>query len=235
MKVYIFTTPSHRFFYDRWFRPSLQTFNPTLEVDMTTYEQVCEDATLNTKGWLTTMHYKIDTILRGIQENMGSSMIHSDIDIQFFGDVLPDITKGLESNDIVFQKGGRTICMGFLACRCNQKTLTFFQTVKEQMIELEKHDEYCAKQLLNLPPEWYDTKGEAPRKYKNSYVTWDYLPMNRFVGGHQVAHSTAKSRFKPVSPDVLMHHATCTVFKYKPKQLEYVRDAMKTKYHKAYE
>lgn len=230
MKVYIFYTPSHRFFMDDWFMPSIKKFNPKLLVDVKEYKQTCDSATLNTAGWVETMHYKIDTIIRGVKENMGSTIIHSDIDIQFFGDVLPDIEKGLEENDVVFQKGGRTICMGFLACKCNEKTLSFFEKVKEEMIKQDKHDEFCAKQLLNLPPDLYDTKLHAPKKYKNSYIKWGYLPEKKFIGGKLIAESTAKGKFKPVPASTIMHHATCTVFKYKAKQLDYVRNYM-SKHH----
>jgi hypothetical protein len=226
MKVYIFFTESHRFFMDDWFLPSIKMYNPTLEIDIKEYEQKCETATLNTDGWIETMHFKIDTIIRGIEENMGSSIIHSDIDIQFFGDILPDITKGLEDKDVVFQKGGRTICMGFLACNCNDKTLAFFKIVKEEMTRLNKHDEFCAKQLLNLPAQLHDDKKEAARKYKNTWITWAYLPDNKFIGGKQVAESTAKGKFKPVPKGTVMHHATCTVFKYKTKQMDYVKTEM---------
>lgn len=226
MKVYIFFTESHRFFMDDWFLPSIKKYNPKLILDIKEYEQKCESATLNSAGWVETMHFKIDTIIRGIEENMGSVIIHSDIDIQFFGDILPDIEKTLESCDVVFQKGGRSICMGFLACKCTNETLAFFKKVKEEMARLNKHDEFCAKQLLNIPSDLHDDKMVAPKKYKNTWITWEYLPVDKFIGGKQVAESTAKGKFKPVPPGTLMHHATCTVFKYKTKQMEYVRDEM---------
>ena len=226
MKVYIFFTESHKFLMDDWFLPSLKKYNAKLEVDITEYEQKCASATLNQDGWLETMHYKIDTIIKGIEENMGSAIIHSDIDIQFFGYVLQDIQNGLAENDVVFQKGGRTICMGFLACKCNDKTLAFFKKIKEEMTKQQKHDEFCAKHLLNLPHDLRDHKLTAPKKYQNSWVKWDYLPTERFIGGHEVATSTAKGQWKKVPEGTLMHHATCTTFQYKTKQLQYVKDEM---------
>lgn len=226
MKVYIFFTEAYRFFIDDWFMPSFKHHNPSLTINVNEYPQICETALLNIDGLVEKMHYKIDTVIRGIEENMDDIIIYSDIDIQFFGDILPDIQKSLGDNDVVFQKGDRSICMGFLACHCNENTLTFFKKVKELITEKGMPIEFCTKQLMNLPPQLNDEKMDGPRKYKNSWIKWDYLPANRFINGKQVAASTAKGKFKSVPKETLMHHATYTTFKYKTKQLQYVKHQM---------
>ena len=57
--------------------------------------------------------------------------IHSDIDIQFFGNFIKDCSNEFakQNYDILFQIGGRSICMGFFICRANEKTKKFFTDI----------------------------------------------------------------------------------------------------------
>ena len=115
MKVYIFFTKSHKILLDEWFLPSIKD-EYNAELDITEFEQKCESGTLNTDGWLETMYYKIDTILKGINEHINKEnniFIHSDIDIQFFDNFIADCEELFKKTDcdILFQRGGRSICM----------------------------------------------------------------------------------------------------------------------------
>lgn len=119
------------------------------------YQQKCIEAKLNTDGWIETMYFKIDTIIRGISENINSDnniFIHSDIDIQFFGDFVKECQKiKYTDDDILFQKGGRSICLGFMVIKANNKTKNFFEEIKKTMIYNKVYDEKAAKFLLNIP------------------------------------------------------------------------------------
>ena len=233
MKVYIFYTDSHKILLDDFFLPSIKD-EYNAELDITKYVQKCPSGRLNSNGWIETIYFKIDTILKGINENINKQnniFIHSDIDIQFFGNFIEDCKNIFsQSNcDILFQKGGRSICMGFLICKANTKTKQFFTDIKSKMKANGKNDEYNAKELLNIPHNLSkkDLRKSIKRNgFDNPYsITWNYLPSKKYINGTQVAISTANENFKTPPQTTIMHHATYTTgVKNKIKQLNYVRN-----------
>lgn len=229
MKIYIFYTKSHKVFLDDWFLPSIKD---DFDIRNKEYEQVCKTAKLNEKGWNETMCYKIDTILRGIEETIDDKdniFIHSDIDIQFFGKIEETVRNLMKDNDVLFQKGGRSICMGFMVVRANEKTKKFFTKVRQMLKNKKINDERCSKKLLNIPDK-YDTSSNFSKTTKNKYIKWEYLPERKFVGGQLVAVSTSRGKFITPPHEMIMHHATTTIgTANKLKQLKYVRDYKKKK------
>jgi len=230
MKVYIFYTDSHKILLDDFFLPSIKD-EYNAELDITKFAQKCPSGKLNDDGWIETMYFKVDTILKGINENINKQnniFIHSDIDIQFFGDFIKDCKNIFsQSNcDILFQKGGRSICMGFFICKANTKTKQFFTDIKSKMKANGKNDEYNAKQLLNIPLGYSEKKVNKPDLFDNEYsIKWNYLPSKKYINGTHVAISTANEEFKPPPQTTIMHHATYTTgVENKIKQLKYVRD-----------
>jgi hypothetical protein len=232
MKVYIFYTKSHKILLDEWFLPSIKP-EYNADLDITEFEQKCQTAKLNSNGWLETMFFKIDTILKGINENIdkpNNVFIHSDIDIQFFGNFIKDCSNEFakQNYDILFQIGGRSICMGFFICRANEKTKKFFTDIKKKMKENKNNDEINAKLLLGIPKGFVEKKHYhfKRRPFKNNYdIKWGYLPLRKYISGKLVLISTTEERFKAPPISTIMHHATCTVgVKNKIKQLKYVRD-----------
>ncbi len=228
MKVYAFYTESHKILLNNWFLPSIKK-EYLAELDIVKFEQKCPLARLNESGWVETMHFKIDTIMKGISDNIdkpNNIFIHSDIDIQFFGNFIEDCTNIFEQQDcdILFQKGGRSICMGFFICRANSKTKKFFTDIKKKMIKNHKHDEYNAKSLLNIPHDYKELKVYKPNLFKNSYsLIWNYLPIDKYINGEHVSKSSANEIFIPPPHTTIMHHATSTLgIKNKIKQLKYV-------------
>ena len=230
MKVYIFYTDSHKILLDDFFLPSIKN-EYNAELNITKFEQKCPSGRLNSNGWIETMYFKVDTILKGINENINKQnniFIHSDIDIQFFGDFIKDCKNIFsQSNcDILFQKGGRSICMGFFICKANTKTKQFFTDIKSKMKANGKNDEYNAKQLLNIPLGYSEKKVNKPNLFDNEYsIKWNYLPSKKYINGTHVAISTANEEFKPPPQTTIMHHAAYTTgVENKIKQLKYVRD-----------
>jgi len=230
MKVYIFYTDSHKILLNDFFLPSIKD-EYNAELDITKFEQKCQSGTLNSDGWIETMYFKIDTILKGINENINKQnnvFIHSDIDIQFFGNFIKDCEKIFSQLDcdILFQKGGRSICMGFFICKANLKTAQFFTDIKSKMRENSKNDEYNAKKLLNIPHNYSEKRLNKPNLFNNIYsITWNYLPSNKYINGTHVAISTANEEFKIPPKTTIMHHATCTIgVENKIKQLKYVKN-----------
>ena len=106
MKVYIFYTDSHKILLDDFFLPSIKD-EYNAELDITKFEQKCPSGRLNSNGWIETMYFKIDTILKGINENINKQnniFIHSDIDIQFFGNFIEDCKNIFSSSRTVTSK-----------------------------------------------------------------------------------------------------------------------------------
>ena len=181
-------------------------------------------------GWIDTMFFKVDTIIKGITQNLGDEalFIHSDIDIQFFGPIEDILKKSAEECDMVFQKGARSINNGFFVCRANQKSLAFWKDVKEFMKKNGVHDEKASKTLLGLPLDFYDDANEAFNKFTNPYgIKWNYLPVDKFVGGQYCLESFESQKLVPPPKTTLMHHATSTVgFNGKIRQLDYVKKCL---------
>jgi len=227
MKLYTFYTDTHIKFLCDYFLSSLQD---NFELIIDKKSQLSENGVYMEKGWIDTMFFKVDTIIKGITENINnqSLFIHSDVDIQFFGLIEEEIIGDTNGYDIVFQKGARSINNGFFVCRANQKTLTFWKDVKKFMQENNVHDERASKTLLELPLDFYDDSNVAFKVFKNKYgIKWNYLPIDKFVGGQYCVESFESQKHIPPPLTVLMHHATSTIgFEGKINQLEYVKKIM---------
>lgn len=227
MKLYTFFTESHASFLCDYFIPSLRD-NFELHIDKK--EQLSKSGVYMENGWIDTMYFKVDTILKGIEENIDHEelFIHSDIDIQFFGPVEDAIVKASKNQDMVFQKGARSINNGFFVCRANAKNLQFWQDVKSFMKKHSVHDEKASKTLLGIPLELHDDTNSAYKQYNNSYsIKWNYFPVDRFVGGQYCVESFESQKLVCPPSTTLMHHATSTVgFKGKVRQLEYVKQCL---------
>ena len=228
MKIYSFYTDSHKVLLDDFFLPSIKKeYNCQLIIDK--YDQLCKTGKLNDKGWIDTMYFKIDTILKGIDDNIENNdyFIHSDIDIQFFGNFVKDCEELIKKSDcdILFQKGGRSICMGFFIAKSSEKLKKLFSDVEKEMKKQNENDEKITKKLLNIPKQSVDTKLNFPNEYKNYYnIKWNYLPENKYINGKKVAISTADSKFLIPPNETIMHHATNTMgLVNKIKQLNYVK------------
>lgn len=229
MKIYSFYTDSHKVLLDDFFLPSIKKeYNCQLVIDK--YDQLCETGKLNDKGWIETMYFKIDTILKGINDNKKNNdyFIHSDIDIQFFGNFVKDCEELIKKSncDILFQKGGRSICMGFFIAKSSEKLKKLFVDVKNEMKKQKENDEQIIKKLLNIPRKTVDIKLNFPNEFKNKYnIKWNYLPENKYINGKKVAISTADNKFLIPPKDTIMHHATNTMgLENKIKQLNYVKN-----------
>lgn len=225
MKLYTFYTDSHAEYLCKYFLPSIKD-----NFELTIYKkpQLSDSGVYMEGGWIDTMLYKVDTIISGIRENIHQHaiFIHSDIDIQFFGPIEPDILATIENYDIAFQKGARSINNGFFACVANEKTLQFWLDVKAYIIKNQVHDERASKALLGLPLDFYDDDNVAFRNFSNKYdLDWCYLPIEKFVGGQYIVESFESQKLTPPPATILMHHATSTLgYENKIRQLEYVRN-----------
>lgn len=225
MKLYTFYTDTHIHFLCDYFLPSLRD---NFELIIDKKDQLTKSGIYMEDRWIDTMFFKVDTIIKGITENINSNslFVHSDIDIQFFGPVEEEIIKCTNNYDMVFQKGARSINNGFFVCRANQKNLMFWRDVKDFMKENNVHDEAASKTLLGLPLDYYDNSNSAFKKFENKYkISWIYLPVDIFVGGQYCVESFESQKLISPPLTTLMHHATSTVgFEGKIRQLEHVKN-----------
>lgn len=230
MKLYTFYTNTHIKFLCDYFLPSLKD---NFELIIDKKNQLSESGIYMENGWIDTMFFKVDTIIKGIIENIDrqSMFIHSDVDIQFFGLIEEEIIRSIGDLDMVFQKGARSINNGFFVCRANRKTLMFWKDVKNFMKENNVHDERASKILLGLSPNYHDDANTAFKMFGNKYgIKWNYLSVDKFVGGQYCIESFESQKFISPPLTTLMHHATSTVgLERKINQLEHVKNIFHSK------
>lgn len=212
VKLYAFYTPSHEKFSREWFLPSL---DKEYELILECFDQECPSATIMHAGWKSVMLHKLDMILRGIKENWGEVFVHSDVDIQFFGQTKDVVLALMEGKDLVIQRDDPfgQVCTGFLACRGNERTLRLFEEIQRKVLEPNNnmHEQDWLNQLIYL---------------SNPFnIVWDYLPSEQFMGGGTYTGKLwTPGKDLPVPPTLLMHHANYTFGPAnKFEELKYVR------------
>lgn len=150
MKLYAIHTQSHEALCHEWFLPSV---GQEYELILRTQEQECVDGSYKSAGWTTTMLHKVEVTMDAIRENWGEIFVFSDVDIQFFKPTSALIQKQMKDFDLLYQRntplGG--VCAGFYACRANEKTLKFFQLVRERMLKVRSEDDQDATNALLHP------------------------------------------------------------------------------------
>lgn len=228
MKMYVFYTPSHEYFLENFFLPSIKDdYFLVLE----RHNQDCPTGIYENDGWNDTMKRKVELIIRAIKENPGKTFIHSDVDVQFFGRTKDLILKSISDKDIVFQRDrtenkekgfGGVYCAGFFACRGNERTLALFEDILTRMQDKNNTDN--DETLLNDMLE-HDNKHN---------VSFDYLPDIFWTPGIKYGDAGVMGKnvyaWEPgkeldVPSEIVMHHANWTKgVENKKMQLEYVKE-----------
>jgi len=222
MKLYCFYNDAHKVLFDNWFKPSIKD---DFEIKDKILTDDVIDITHKNNDFYKICIFKIVHILEAIEENINNNEIflYFDVDIQFFGKIEDRIEELMKDNDILFQKGGRSINIGMIVCRSSEKTKQFWLNVKTELIKTKLNDENICRYLLGL-----DNKVDQHCNYykrNNKYsIKWNYLPEKEFVGGHIVSISTSEDIFKKIPKEILVHHASYTMgLENKIKQLTYVK------------
>lgn len=159
---------------------------------------------------------KLYFLLEKIKENIGSIIIYSDVDIQFFRSCNNIILDLIDGNDLLFQSekvnSNKVINSGFIVIRCNENTLKMFKECSDMRID-KNVTSYFDQTIL----QYYITT--------NTYIRWTVLPIEFYNRSFGVA----------IPQNIVLHHATCTEPKtingreissleQKIKQLEAVRN-----------
>jgi hypothetical protein len=188
MKLYAVVTPSHRSLYERFFLPSLDT--NAFELNPCFLEQEGAGAFL-AEDWKSCIRFKLEKILESIHQNLGSIVVWSDIDIQFFG-LQPShiLSYFAQETDFVAQRwslADDVICGGFYSIRCSPRMYDFFTEVSMLTPERTGGNEQDAINLaLKTSPTRIRWRGFGPEFYSRSH-------------GIRIPHNA------------LLHHATCIV------------------------
>lgn len=194
MKVYTFLTESHKIFLNQFI--STFPFEDGLDLEIKFLPQECDSGSYHSKGWGRTMKRKVEYIIDALNNTKDDSfMIHSDIDIQFFGKIKSDLETIMnkENKDIFFQNDGHQVCMGFFICKKNKNILNLFTNV---LNDLENHmdDQFAVNHFLR----------------KND-INYGILPERYFTIGIRNSLWSGEDIKFNIPDNIIMHHANFTV------------------------
>jgi hypothetical protein len=189
IKIYTCHTPSHAGIFEDYFLASL----PGSLVLQSKVIAARESSDFGTPGFLQAIADKVELIKASINENIGSFIIWSDVDIVFLRDPAEEISAivaGHPDTDLWFQretsKPEKDVNAGFVVMRCTDKVDAFFRTVLALMRENPKlSDQDAINHLLQ----------------GNCEVIWDYLPGEFY----------ARSHGWPPKVRITLYHANCTM------------------------
>lgn len=154
--------------------------------------------------WFRALRKRHEYLYQAIKNNPGEIILSLDCDIQFFSQCRPVINQSVEGKDLVFQSEHwpptGEVNAGFVAIRCNDKTLDFYARVAEMKFEkMPLGDQTAINQLLRDKP--FDLR-------------WGVFPAKIWARSHGYA--------PPL--DIIAHHANCTSgTEAKVRQLKLIR------------
>lgn len=186
MKIY--------YFYNDSFFKMKQNFEDSFKDDFDRQVYKLDKNTNNKAGgggnvW----DFKTNMIVNAIQENDGEIILVSDIDIIFYQPVVDKIQELMKQKDILFQSEwlDRFVNIGFIAIRCCQKTLRFWEIVRNQIFLYKSWDQRVVNELL------YDFTFNMENRFE---MRWGRLPISFW------ARSLSGSKLN-VPNDIYLHHA----------------------------
>lgn len=188
MKIYTCYTPSHENIYREYFLSSLP--------DGLSCHSVCLEihgkGDFNAPDFLQAIKNKLRLVIESIDENIGATILWSDVDILFIHDPLPSINTLIDEHphvDIWFQKELATTDneanVGFILMRCTP-------TVKELF--------RCALAEMDRHPEWNDQRALNYLLQTKNLVKWHFLPLDFF----------ARTHGWPPENNIIIYHANNT-------------------------
>jgi hypothetical protein len=193
MKLYTFFTDTHKIFLNQFIKTF--PFESGLDLEIKYLPQECPTGSFHSQGWNKTMRKKIEYILYSLDKtNENDFFIHSDIDVQFFGDIKSDLQNimDLTNYDILFQNDGGYLCNGFFICKKNKITVELFNDVFNKL-DNYRNDQVAVNDLL-----------------RNKKIKYSSLPERYYtVGINHGLWSGEETEFY-IPDDLIMHHANYT-------------------------
>jgi len=149
MKVFSIYTDSTRHLLKKWFLPSLKD---DWDLRLIYFPDYKDNGDYRSPQWYKLLQEKLFLLIDAIKKNPGEVILWTDVDFQFFRKCDPEIRTFIAGKDIVFQDWshfGKTVCMGFMAIRCNPAALSFFEKIlATDFSSLEYGDQDVADQIL---------------------------------------------------------------------------------------
>lgn len=197
--IYTHFSDSHKILYEDFFKTSLRKLYSKEEVNIRVLKQPqdTENGKFMENGWLKAMQYKLDVILRGIDEQWGKQFIFADCDIQFFKPFVDDIINELQDNDLVAQEDCSTLCAGFFGCNCNDSTRNLFKKINQNY-----------KNMVNDQVALNTFKDDI--KYKLLSKT-KYFTIGNFFNNVDGTHVWDNISNIDIPPDIVLHHGNYVV------------------------
>lgn len=187
MKIYSCFTPSHKELFDNYFAESLPS---TLE-NCPNFLDIQGRGDFLSVEFLEAIKRKMRLIIDSIEDNRGSVIIWSDVDIVFLRDPtssLQDMFAKDQDLDIAFQrehKTGKDVNAGFVAMRCNERVQASYERIVD---------------VMNANPQWNEQAAMNHLLSGDWRVNWDYLPLTFY----------ARSHGWPPPRNLILYHANCT-------------------------
>ena len=208
MKVFGVYSEENKILKDNWF---LKTLTDNFELNFKYLgSNDGKDVCFSSEFWFGALRKRLDYFCQAIKDNQGEVILSLDVDIQFFGRCLPIINQSMKEKDVVFQSEGwppsGVVNCGFMAVRCNEKTLDFYTRVARMEFEKMSHGDQSA--VNNLLRE------------ESDHLKWGVFPEQIWARSHGC----------PPPVDIVAHHANCTFDTAdKIKQLKLIRRMVSAK------
>lgn len=138
MKVYTHYSESHKELYEKYFKKSLRELytKDELAIRSACHKQTTSSGSFMEAGWLESMQYKLEVILKAIEENKDQYFIFSDVDIVFYDKFIEDLLKSVDGYDIACQEDCGSLCAGFFIARGNEKNFNLFTKIYKTFRQL---------------------------------------------------------------------------------------------------
>ncbi len=201
MNIYTLYSASHETLYRNFFLPSVPD---NLQIVAKTVDQACPSGSFYQDGWSDICRQKVIWFRDICKKEMGDTFIYSDVDVQFFGDILFPLLSELGDYDIACQEDLGQYCSGFFICKASERTLALFECMVDRY---NKEDQYTLNKYI-----WM--------------VDAKYLSGQYYTVGHSIGTVWDGQPFD-IPGDILVHHANWTVgVENKMKLLQIVRDVI---------
>ncbi|NNF12087.1 MAG: hypothetical protein HKN72_02620 [Gemmatimonadetes bacterium] len=136
MKLFSISTRQTRTLKNDWFLKTLQD-----DWDVHIFE--LDDAPTGegdyqSESWYFCIEKKIGILVQAIRDNWGDIILWADIDIQFFRPCTQLVLDHMQGHDLACQMWHRElgdVNTGFMAIRCNERSLAFFEAARETPFE----------------------------------------------------------------------------------------------------
>lgn len=193
MKLYTFFTDTHKIFLDQFIKTF--PFESGLDLEIRYLPQDCPTGSFHSEGWNETMRKKIEYIIHSLNETKENEFfIHSDIDVQFFGNIKSDLEDimTLTNSDILFQNDGSYLCNGFFICKKNKLTIDLFNDVLLKL-NFYRNDQVAVNDLL-----------------RHKKIKYSSLPERYYTVGINHGLWSGNEIEFIIPNDLIMHHANYT-------------------------